>query len=160
MTEVATRLSLVRQLCERALGVAAALTWLPPLFARVVVGVVFLLSGWRKLHNLDGVIEFFRGLGIPAPELQAPFAAGNELVCGVLVLVGLCTRIASIPLIVIMIVALKTAAYDPAKAEGDVLNYVFGLPEFLYIALLVWLVIYGAGAASLDRLVWGRRRAG
>jgi len=160
MNQVATRFSIVRRLCDRALGIAAALTWLPPLLARVVLGVVFVLSGWRKLHNLDGVVEFFRSLGIPAPELQAPFAAGNELVCGALVLLGLCTRLASIPLIVIMVVALKTAAYDPAKAEGDTLNYLFGLSEFLYIALLVWLVIYGAGAASLDRLVFGRRRDG
>ena len=131
------------------LRVSSSLRWLPPTVARVTLGWVFLESGWGKLHNLPKVVEFFRSLGIPAPEVQAPFAASMEFLCGVLMLLGLCTRLASIPLIVIMAVALKTA-----KA-GDIheLSDLFGASEYLYIALALWLGAYGAGPLSLDAII-------
>jgi uncharacterized membrane protein YphA (DoxX/SURF4 family) len=57
-------------------------------------------------------------------------------------------------LIIIMIVALKTAAYEPAKAiEEGTLNYLFGLSEYLYIVILAWLAVYGPGSASIDRFI-------
>src|SRR5438128_1127868 len=49
----------------------AGLDGLALLLLRVSVGVVFAQTGWGKLHHLDDIIEFFRGLGIPAPQLQA-----------------------------------------------------------------------------------------
>ncbi|MCE9595905.1 MAG: DoxX family protein [Planctomycetes bacterium] len=141
------------------LSLASGLAWIAPLLARIIIGLVFVHSGWGKLHNLDKVVEYFRGLGIPAPELQAPFAAAMEFGCGLLVLIGLFTRLASIPLMVIMVVALKTAYGDQlGKTEGaiDFLNELFGLSEFLYIALLAYLALFGAGALSLDRAFFGR----
>lgn len=138
-------------------GLCGRLAFAPPAVARLVIGVVFAGSGWGKLHNLGPVTEFFASLGIPYPELQAPFVASVELVCGVLVLVGLATRLAALPLIGTMVVALATALAP--KIDG--LGSLFGLSEFLYIALLVQLAISGAGAASLDHWI-GRRldRAG
>jgi len=135
----------LRRLIHR---VSAALRWLPPTVARLTLGWIFLESGWGKLHSLPKVVEFFRSLGIPAPEIQAPFAASMEFLCGVLLLLGLCTRPASIPIIVIMLVALKTA-----KA-GDIheLSDLFGTSEYLYIALALWLGAYGAGPLSLDAI--------
>jgi putative oxidoreductase len=134
---------------------ASALTWLPPLVARVTLGVVFVQSGWGKLHNLDKVIENFRGWGIPAPTIQAPFAATNELVFGFLLLVGLFSRFATIPLMIIMVVAMKATAYHPAEAiEQGTFNYLFGLMEYLYIVILLWIAIYGPGAMSIDRIVF------
>lgn len=147
----------------RALAITERLGWLPPLLARLVIGLVFVKTGWGKLHHLDTVVEYFRSLGIPRPELQAPFAATMEFACGLLVLVGLFTRLAAVPLIVIMIVALKTAFGDQlAKAGGglDTLNELFGLAEFLYVTLLVWLALAGAGAVSLDRMLVARRAYG
>jgi putative oxidoreductase len=137
------------QLRRRLLAFCRRLAFLPPLLARFVIGVIFVGSGWGKLHHLDQVTQFFAGLGIPFPELQAPFVAFTELVCGALVLVGLATRLAALPLICTMIVALATALAD----EIDGLGSLFGLSEFLYIALLVGLVVGGAGALSLDRFV-------
>lgn len=131
------------------LAIAHLLTWLPPTLARVTVGWIFLWSGWGKLHDLDSVIAFFGSLGIPHPELQAPFASGTELVCGTLVLVGLCTRLASVPLIVTMVVAILTAQRDNLTSLGDL----FGLVEFLYIVLLVWLGVQGPGPLSVDALL-------
>jgi putative oxidoreductase len=137
-----------------ALALLARLAWLPPLAARICVGWIFIESGWGKLHHLDKVIEFFRSLHIPAPEIQAPFAAGTELVCGSLILVGLLTRLASVPLIVVMTVALATAKRDDIGSLSDL----FGLSEFLYILLLLWLVIAGGGAVSLDRLLFRAKK--
>lgn len=127
----------------------SSLAFAPPLLARLVIGVVFTGSGWGKLHNLGQVTQYFASLGIPFPELQAPFVASVELVCGALLLVGLGTRLAAVPLIGTMVVALATALAP--KIDG--LGALFGLSEFLYIALLVQLAIGGAGAASLDRLL-------
>jgi putative oxidoreductase len=139
------------------LAIAARLQWLPPTLARFTVGWIFLWSGWGKLHNLDSVIEFFGSLGIPHPELQAPFASATELVCGTLVLAGLFTRIASVPLIVTMVVAILTAQRENVAAVGDL----FGLAEYLYVVLLLWLGICGGGPLSVDHLLvrWAERRA-
>jgi putative oxidoreductase len=129
-------------------AVADRLKWLPPTVARLTLGWIFLQSGWGKLHNLPKVIEYFTSLGIPAPQIQAPFAAFMEFACGALLLAGLLTRLASLPLIAIMIVAVVTAK------KGDIheLSDLFAMQEYLNIALLLWLGAYGAGPISLDRL--------
>jgi putative oxidoreductase len=134
---------------RRLHAVCERLVFLSPLLARLVIGVVFTQSGWGKLHNLEQVIAFFTRLGIPFPELQAPFVACTELVCGALVLAGLATRLASLPLIATMVVALATALAD----EIDGLGSLFGLAEFLYVVLLIGLVVGGAGSLSLDRFI-------
>ena len=130
---------------------AAPLRWLPPTMARVAVGWVFVLTGWGKLNDLDSVVSFFTELGIPYPELQAPFVASTELVCGALVLVGLMTRAATVPLIGTMIVAIATAQWPQVESFADLL----GLVETLYIVLFAWLAIAGPGPLSIDAL--GRR---
>jgi putative oxidoreductase len=130
-------------------ALCARLAFAPPLFARLVIGVVFVHSGFGKWTHLGQVVKFFTDLGIPFPQLQAPFIASVELGCGALVLVGLGTRLAAVPLIGTMVVALGTALGD--KITG--LSALFGLAEFLYIALLVQLIVGGAGAVSLDRFV-------
>jgi len=140
--------SLIR-LRDSLLALCARLAFLPPLLARLVIGLVFVHSGWGKLHHLDKVTQFFASLGIPHPELQAPFVASVELGCGALVLLGLATRLAAFPLIGTMVVALATAL--AAKIDG--LQSLLGLAEFLYLVLLVQLIVGGAGALSLDRLV-------
>jgi putative oxidoreductase len=134
--------------------IAEKLRWLPPTLARVTVGWVFLQSGWGKLHDLRTVIDFFASLGIPAPWLQAPFASATELVCGTLILLGLATRYASVPLIITMIVAIATAQKENVQAVPDL----FALIEFLYIVVLVWLGVAGPGPLALDHLLARRRR--
>jgi putative oxidoreductase len=145
----------LRPLHERILSLSRLLTWLPPLAARTSVGLVFVSAGWGKLHNLDQVIEFFRSLGIPAPEYQAPFVAATELSCGLLIVLGLGTRFAAVPLVVTMLVAIRTAVWSDLEGAIDL----FGREEFLYIVLLAWLAIAGAGAASLDAILARTLRA-
>ena len=143
----------VRKFEGIALQSLGRIAFLGPLLARVTVGVAFVSSGWGKLHNLEKVIAFFTELGIPAPALQATFVAWVELVCGALVLLGLGTRLASVPLICTMIVALITAKAEDIAGVSDLV----GTIEFTYIALLAWLVVAGSGLLSLDHLLSRRR---
>jgi putative oxidoreductase len=133
--------------------VARHLAWLGPLFARIVTGYVFMLSGWGKLHFLPRVTENFAGWGIPFPEILTPFVAGVELVGGLFLMLGLLTRISAGALGVVMIVAIRVARWE----EVDALDTLLGFDETLYLAIFLWLAIAGAGAVSLDRLL---QRAG
>src|SRR5437763_12646395 len=92
----------------RAVDLLSNVSWLPPLFARLTLGVVFVSSGWGKVHDLGKVTQFFTSLGIPAPAFNAALVGWTELICGGLLLVGLLTRLAACPLIVSMIVAIAT----------------------------------------------------
>ena len=130
------------------------LEWLPLAAARLTLGWVFLQSGWGKLHNLEGVTEFFVSLGVPFAQVQAPMVAGIEFGGGLLLLLGLATRFAALPLVGVMLVAIRTALWDDIHDLSDL----FGLAEFGYVVLLSGLVVFGAGSLSLDALV--RRRLG
>lgn len=135
-----------------------SIEWLWRLVVRLSVGIEFFGSGLGKLGKLPGFIEFFRKLGIPFPEVQAPFVAGVELVCGALILVGLLTRPAALMLCGVMAVAIVTAA-APEKhitASWQGLLEFFYLSEWCLLLLLGWLVVAGPGRASLDALI-GRR---
>jgi putative oxidoreductase len=133
-------------------SVSSSLQWLPPTVARLTIGFIFLQSGWGKLHNMPKVIAFFTELGIPAPDFQAHLAATAEFVCGLLVLIGLFTRVATLPLIVVMTVAILTAK----RSDIHELSDLFGMAEYLTIVILLWLGAYGAGPISLDA-VFARR---
>jgi putative oxidoreductase len=146
---MATMRDRILQVHRFVVDTARHLDWLPPLLARVTLGVVFAQSGWGKLHNLPKLISYFTELGIPHPELQAPFVAGTEFVCGWLLLLGLFSRIAAVPLVVTMLVATVTAKADEMKHYGDL----FGLTEWTYIALAVVIVVHGPGVHSLDALL-------
>lgn len=123
--------------------------WAPPLFARLVVGWVFLWSGWGKLMSLPQVTQNFIEWGIPAPEILTPFVAGVEFIGGVLLLLGLFTRIAAVPLVIVMIVAIIVAK----AAEIDSLETLAGFEEVAYMALFGWLAVAGPGPVSLDYLL-------
>ena len=143
---------MLRKLRDLVHSVGDKLRWLPPTVARLTLGWIFFESGWGKLHNLPKVIDFFTSLGVPSPQIAAPFSASMELVCGTLLLLGLATRLASLPLIVIMAVALWTAKRPDIHGLSDL----FGQEEYLNICLLLWLGAYGGGPISLDRFVNAR----
>ena len=142
----------IRWLIDWPRQIAGHLNWLAPLFARITVGWVFLLSGWGKLTSLPQVIENFVGWHIPAPQLLAPFVSGIEFFGGLFLLAGLLTRISAGALGVTMIVAIRSAKW----ADVDSLETLLGFDEFEYLALFVWLAIAGAGAVSIDH--WLERR--
>jgi putative oxidoreductase len=131
------------------LWVADRLRWLPPTLTRLSVGWLFLQTGWSKLHNLEKIVDYFRDLGIPHPEVQAPFAASAELVCGTLLFVGLMTRLACIPLTITMVVAIVTAR----REDFETVSSLYGFIEYTYILLFVWLGVVGPGPISIDALL-------
>jgi putative oxidoreductase len=140
---------LVRLLIDWPGRIAAYFSWLAPLVARVTVGWVFLWSGWGKLNDLPTVIENFAGWGIQFPHVLAPFVSTVEFLGGLLLLLGLFTRLAAVPLIVVMIVAVLTAKWD----EVDSLETLLGFDEVAYLALFLWLAIAGPGPISCDSVL-------
>jgi putative oxidoreductase len=129
--------------------VASYFHWFAPLFARLVTGYVFLLNGWAKLHHLPEFTKNFAEWGLPQPHLLAPFVAGVECVGGLLLLLGLFTRLSAFLLTVIMVVAILVAKL----VEVDSLETLLGFEETVYLALFIWLAIDGAGKISLDYLL-------
>ena len=132
--------------------------WLWRLVVRFSVCVEFFGSGLGKLGKLHSFVQYFRSLGIPFPEVQAPFVSGVELICGSLIVVGLLTRPAALMLCGVMAVAIVTAAAPEhhITATWHGLLEFFYLPEWCLLLLLGWLVLAGPGRASLDALI-GRR---
>lgn len=137
---------------------SAIFSWLPPLFARIVVGWVFMGSGWTKLNNLypsgdfPGMIARFGEWGIPFPHVMAPFVSGVEFFGGILLLLGLFTRLAATPLVIVMVVAIVSAKLD----QVDSLETLLGFEEVAYMALFGWLAVSGPGPLSLDYLLQKR----
>lgn len=119
------------------------------LLARLTLGYVFIESGLGKFKDLPQVVEYFQSLNIPMASIQAPFVSGLELVCGVLILIGLFTRWASAFLVAIMAVALITAR----REELVDISALLGMIEFLYIVILVYLLAYGARFLAVDTYV-------
>jgi putative oxidoreductase len=126
--------------------IASYLTQIPPLVARIVMGEIFMTSGWGKLQNLDAITENFIGWGIPFPHILTPFVSGIEFVCGILLIFGLLTRISAGALGIIMIVAIKSALWE----QVDSVDTLFGFSETAYLVLFIWIAIQGAGKWSVD----------
>lgn len=150
---------MIRTLVDWLIGwperVASHLTWLAPLFARLVVGWVFLWSGWGKLQNLPKITESFISWGIPFPHVLTPVTAGIEFFGGLFLLLGFLTRISAGALGVTMIVAIRAARWS----EVDSLESLLGFDETEYLALFLWLAIAGAGPVSVDAVLRGRTPA-
>jgi putative oxidoreductase len=133
-------------------SIVLRIQWLPPLAARLVLGVVFVQSGWGKLHDVPGTVENFRGWHIPAPHLNAVLAASTEFGGGCLLLAGLFTRFAAVGIMVVMAVAIASARWSKI---GDWTDF-FGFDELAYAVMALWLAVRGAGKASLDYVI-GKR---
>src|SRR3954466_1995831 len=129
--------------------IASFFAWAGPLVMRLVVGYVFMLTGWGKLNNLPHMIQNFTEWGIPFPHLLTPFVSGVEFFGGILLILGLFTRIPAAMLSVVMLVAIKSAKWE----NVDSLETLLGFEEMTYFAAFMWLAIAGPGAASVDRLL-------
>jgi putative oxidoreductase len=80
------------------------------LLIRSMVGAVFLSEGIQKFLFPDKLgTGRFEKIGLPNPEFLGPFVGSFEIICGSLVLIGLVTRLAAIPLIIVMLVAIATS---------------------------------------------------
>jgi putative oxidoreductase len=129
--------------------IASFFAWAGPLLMRLVVGYVFMLTGWAKLNNLPQMIQNFTEWGIPYPRILTPFVSGVEFFGGILLMLGLFTRIPAAMLAVVMLVAIKSAKWE----NVDSLETLLGFEEMTYFAAFLWLAIAGPGAISLDSLL-------
>jgi putative oxidoreductase len=122
---------------------------------RVCWGWQFFLTGLGKLKHHQNVAGFFHDLHIPAPGLNAWLAGGTECFGGLLLLIGLGSRLVSIPLIFVLIIAYATAEYPSVKAiftEGNLDKFTAATP-FLFLVACVMVLAFGPGKLSLDWLL-------
>lgn len=113
---------------------------------RLTVGLVFIQAGWGKFQNFDQTVAFFDSIGIPFADANAFLASATELVGGLLILVGLGTRLIIFPLVVVMIVALGTAHANDITS----LTALMGLRAWDYLVSFLVLGAFGAGKFSID----------
>lgn len=118
----------------------------PLLIIRIVLAFGFFKPAIMKLKNTQEIIEWFEGIGIPFPMLNAYLATYTEVIGFVFLAFGFTTRLISIPLMIIMIVAIKTVHLENGFEAS---NNGFEIPLY-YTILLFVLLIYGPGKISLD----------
>lgn len=131
---------------------------------RLLVGGVFLSEGIQKfLYPDDLSAGRFARIGIPAPQVMGPFVGTVEVVCGALIIIGLLTRLAAIPLIIDMLVAITTTKIPILLGHGFWRFSVAKLPSYGFWPMLheartdfamllgsIFLLLVGAGAWSID----------
>ncbi|MBE0496285.1 MAG: DoxX family protein [Campylobacterales bacterium] len=122
------------------------------LLARLAVAYGFLDPALTKWKNIEGVASWFDTLGIPLPTLNAYLAASTETLGVLLLSLGFLTRLISLPLIVVMGVAILTVHLPHGFAAGE---NGFEIPLYYLLFLLLFLS-HGAGKISLDYL-WIRK---
>lgn len=123
---------------------------------RLFWGYGFFLSGLGKFGNIDKVIGFFTNLGIPYPEINAYAAAGVELVGGALLILGLFSRIAAIPLIFTMGVAYLTAHKEALLNIFNDTDTFFQQAPFLFLLAALIVFVFGPGRFSLDYFLFDK----
>jgi putative oxidoreductase len=127
---------------------------------RLAVGAVFLSEGVQKfLFPSELGAGRFAKIGIPAPEVLAPFVGVVETVCGLLILAGLLTRLAAVPLIIDMLVAVSTTKLPMLLKSGFWAAAHEARVDFAMLLGLLFLLAAGAGPLSADARLSSRRRA-
>ena len=126
------------------------------LLIRLYWGWGFFQTGKGKLMDLEKPTEFFQSLGIPFPHTQAILVGTTECVGGLLLLLGLASRVISIPLTILLVVAYLTADLEIAKNIFNNPDKFLAADEFLFLFAVVLVLVFGPGKFSIDWIV--RRR--
>ena len=143
----------LQKLYGRLVSVANSLQPYFLLFVRLYWGYQFSVDGWGKLTHLAKVTQYFGSLGLPAPGPTAMFVSVLELVGGVLLAIGLGTRLIALLLFCNMTVAYYTGDHDAFLgffSNPD--NFVAASPFSYWLASLI-ILVYGPGFISLDALI-------
>ena len=140
----------ITRLCEFIEPVLEKLQSVSLLFLRLILAYGFYEPAKMKWSDIGSVAEWFGSMGIPLPTLQAYMAASTEALGVLLLTLGFATRLISIPLIVVMIVAILTVHLGNGFSAGD---NGFEIPLYYMLMLLV-LVAHGAGKFSVDHFLY------
>src|SRR6476620_5238430 len=134
---------------------------------RLVIGYGFMAHGWAKLsRGPSGFANLLTQIGAPLPETTAWVSTFVELLGGLAIFVGAFVEVVSVPLIVMMLVAMFTVHLKYGFSAVNTIGLTeegpqFGPPGYevnlLYVAGLVSLILSGAGALSFDRLLWRKK---
>ena len=137
--------SFLRAICflESPLLLAIRLYW----------GWQFAQSGWGKLHRLPQVAEFFGTLNLPAPHFTAVFVALVEFVGGILLALGLCSRLISLMLFINMTVAYWTADHEAFGQIFSNPDKFTGADPYTYWFAGLLILILGPGFFAVDTLL-------
>ncbi|MGB7281305.1 MAG: DoxX family protein [Candidatus Acidiferrum sp.] len=122
------------------------------LLLRVSVGLIFFTQGILKFRDPHmGVLRFAR-IGFPHPRFTAFFVGDFEMFCGLLVLAGFLTRVAAVPLLIVILTAIATTKIPELFHVGQGFWYMVsdGRTDFAMLCSLIFLVSAGAGSWSLD----------
>ena len=138
-------INLNRQAAEKLL----ILKDLPLLFLRLILAYGFISPALMKVKNIDNIISWFNDIGIPFPAVNAYLAGYIELIGAIFLAAGFSTRLISVPLMVIMLVAIKTVHWNNGFEAG---NNGYEIPLY-YLIMLFTLMIYGSGKWSIDYLL-------
>ena len=123
------------------------------LFVRLYWGWQIFQTGWGKLHNLPHVVEFFTSLGIPAPALNAYFVSGLECFGGILLAVGLGSRLIALMLAVDMLVAYITADRAALLSIFSSPDDFYAAAPYTFLVASLIILIFGPGRFALDYLI-------
>ena len=124
------------------------------LLTRMTVAYGFYDPAMQKWSDIGSVATWFGSIGIPFPTLNAYLAASTEIIGVVLLTLGLFTRLISIPLMVVMVVAITTVHLSHGFSAGD---NGFEIPLY-YMLFLALFASFGAGKFSLDHLLFGEEQ--
>ncbi len=134
-------------------------TTVPAIIARLIVGLIFLSEGIQKFlyPELLGTGRFEK-IGFMHPHLWASFTGFFEIVCGTLLLFGLLSRLAAIPLLIVMITAFITTKWPMLLHQGFWRFAHEYRTDFSMTMLLLYILYYGGGGFSFDKKLFGKNR--
>ncbi len=124
------------------------------LLARLAVAYGFYEPAVKKWQDIDSIATWFGSMGIPFPTLNAYMAATTEALGVVLLVLGLFTRLISIPLMVVMVVAIVTVHLVHGFSAGD---NGFEIPLYYMLFLFIF-TAHGAGKFSVDHYLFGNEK--
>lgn len=129
------------------------------LLVRLYWGWQFMQTGWGKVNNLGKVTDFFTSLGIPAPGLNAHFIAGLELIGGVLLILGLASRLIALPLTIDMLVAYLIADREALFSVISDPDKFYAAAPFTFLVASLIVLAFGPGKLSIDAWIGARYKS-
>ena len=134
----------MNKLCEFAKQYA-------PLAGRILLALMFVISGWGKITNFSGTAGYMASMGMPFPELLLPGAIAIELGCGLRLMAGWKTRFAALAIFLFIIPSTLIFhnfwAADPAQAQNQMIHF---MKNVTIMGGMLYVMAFGAGPLSLD----------
>jgi len=155
-------MGLIRKLYGLLISIASAFQSVLLLVIRLYWGWQFAQTGWGKLQHLDRVTKFFTSLGIPMPGANAVLISVLELVGGILLALGLCSRLVALLFVGDMVVAYIAADHEAFVSFISSPDKFVGATPFAFLLASLLILIFGPGRCSLDALLgrWFTKRTG